>query len=797
MMFDVDEPISDYQKVIRERASQSLEPLRYAFNSPVKIPSPKRSGYAGESYLSAVSRLKTLLKRYEDSKIVEPSILAVTSKPSGTSNGQAFSADNSIWPDTSEVTQLLENQFTVLQHLEGQVEFYKDALESLKQRTQHVVNENETLFDQIKTQAVTQVLASENHPESENELQSRSRGKMSGLQTSVNRRRDDVDGEDDYDGNMSGAREPQPKTNLHREENTDEGQRDKGKTSQEYHPNDTERRTVMPNAATFTSAFEDSFRMGSIDSMLFMSANERKFVNQLEEEVEKIRKLHEAKTKHLETLLYSTRDELEDSQKQVSELQNKLRAQKLLVDERNQPPLCVKCGQQAALLSNYHSDASMDTINKLSKERDELMDTLTEQKAVLGQVRQREFEAYNQVKKSCHMVEQAQLEKAEAIIQVRQLKEYWHKERERHDQYMKLSNEKLEKEREKIREASQVERNNLNKQLDASHEARSALENQLERLTREKVDLATELEQAKGQIMAHTTEIAQTGVNMQQELEQTRRKLVGAHQEITALKATTQQSQRERELDKTRTASETESLRRRLQEAEKGLMDSKEDCLRLTERLDLAEREGKRVLIAKDNLLKTKAEEMENLVERNKEREDRLNSLLRESESKHSQQRSELQQMLEAEIQVCNEMKNECKKLTQQLQDSSEKARCRLQEAKLECSTVKKELEESISERRILEERNTKNDKRINELSTRLKHSDENARKQVDQMCQLLSARNNLLKERKILSQEVEFLRKQWISKATPSVPVTPVDTASYASTDGVEDKGETPDRSF
>lgn len=60
--------------------------------------------------------------------------------------------------------------------------------------------------------------------------------------------------------------------------------------------------------------------------------------------------------------------------------------------------------------------------------------------------------------------------------------------------------------------------------------------------------------------------------------------------------------------------------------------------------------------------------------------------------------------------------------------------RCRLQEAKLECATVKKELEESISERGILEERNTKNDRRINELSTRLKHSDENARKQVDQV---------------------------------------------------------------
>lgn len=51
--------------------------------------------------------------------------MSLSDNKSGTSNGQAFSADNSLWPDTSEVTQLLDNQFTVLQHLEGQVEFYK------------------------------------------------------------------------------------------------------------------------------------------------------------------------------------------------------------------------------------------------------------------------------------------------------------------------------------------------------------------------------------------------------------------------------------------------------------------------------------------------------------------------------------------------------------------------------------------------------------------------------------------------------------------------------------------------
>lgn len=89
----------------------------------------------------------------------------------------------------------------------------------------------------------------------------------------------------------------------------------------------------------------------------------------------------------------------------------------------------------------------------------------------------------------------------------------------------------------------------------------------------------------------------------------------------------------------------------------------------------------------------------------------------------------------------------------------------------------------------MLEEQNTKKDKKINELSARLKQSDENARKQVDQMCELLAARNNLLKERKILSQEVEFLRKQWMSKTTSSVHATPVDTASHASTEQDEEK--------
>lgn len=482
------------------------------------------------------------------------------------------------------------------------------------------------------------------------------------------------------------------------------------------------------------SALESSFGISNLDSQLFMSANERKFVNQLEEEVEKIRKLHEAKTRHLESLLYSTRDELEDYQRQLSELQAKLRAQKVLEDQRGQPALCVKCGHHSAVLSNTHSEAAIDTINQLTKERDDLMNMLTGQKAVLAEVRQREFEAYNQVKKSCNMVEQAQLEKAEAIIHVRQLREDLRKERERHENSMRMFSEKMDMERKKVQEACREEVSGLVKQIESLREAQSALENQLERLTREKVDLMAELEQANSQILANASEISKANETVEKELEQTQMRLSTASQELHSVKATTQQAQREREQERTRLTSEMDELRRRLQEAEHSWMQCKEDCIRFTERLNNAEREAKGAIAAKEKLEKTRAEDFEQLRKQSGQRDEQLTTLLQETETRHTQCRTELQQMLEAEIHVCNKMKEECKRLTQQLEDSAEKSSAKVQDANKECSKLKKKLDESVARRRTLEEQNTKKDKRIHELQSRLKQNDENTRKQVDQV---------------------------------------------------------------
>ena len=58
----------------------------------------------------------------------------------------------------------------------------------------------------------------------------------------------------------------------------------------------------------------------------------------------------------------------------------------------------------------------------------------------------------------------------------------------------------------------------------------------------------------------------------------------------------------------------------------------------------------------------------------------------------------------------------------------------KVQDANKECSKLKKKLDESVARSRTLEEQNTKKDKRIHELQSRLKQNDENTRKQVDQV---------------------------------------------------------------
>ncbi|KAK3725335.1 hypothetical protein QZH41_008956 [Actinostola sp. cb2023] len=111
------------------------------------------------------------------------------------------------------------------------------------------------------------------------------------------------------------------------------------------------------------------------------------------------------------------------------------------------------------------------------------------------------------------------------------------------------------------------------------------------------VGVLSELEQAKAQILANSIDISKVSQETLRQLTETQVKHSLALQEITSLKTTLQTSNRQREQERTRLAAEMDELRRRLVEAESGCMDSKEECIRLTEKLNTAEREPHIIII--------------------------------------------------------------------------------------------------------------------------------------------------------------------------------------------------------
>ncbi|XP_031552129.1 uncharacterized protein LOC116289371, partial [Actinia tenebrosa] len=144
-MVDLDDSVTNNRKTVHNKASESLDYLRYALDSPVSSPTND------DSYSKAVSRLKHLLHRYNHYQQKEPLHVPATS--------QNLPGDPSGFiPDPDELTELLNRHYSVVQHLQAKVDFLKDSLGSLKQKTNLICKENQSLLEQLKSKTIDQLM---------------------------------------------------------------------------------------------------------------------------------------------------------------------------------------------------------------------------------------------------------------------------------------------------------------------------------------------------------------------------------------------------------------------------------------------------------------------------------------------------------------------------------------------------------------------------------------------------------------------------------------------------------------
>ncbi|XP_032173171.1 serologically defined colon cancer antigen 8 isoform X8 [Mustela erminea] len=181
-------------------------------------------------------------------------------------------------------------------------------------------------------------------------------------------------------------------------------------------------------------------------------------------ELEKLKLTYEEKGEILESQLKILRKDLAEYQKNCEDLKERLKHKESLLAanmSNRVGGLCLKCAQHEAVLSQTHSNVHVQTIERLTKERDDLMSALVSVRSSLTDVQQREAGAYEQVKQAMHMTEEANFEKTKVLIQCEQLKNELERQTERLEKELVSQQEKRAFEKETMRREITKEREDL------------------------------------------------------------------------------------------------------------------------------------------------------------------------------------------------------------------------------------------------------------------------------------------------------------------------------------------------
>ncbi|XP_013420193.1 serologically defined colon cancer antigen 8 homolog isoform X2 [Lingula anatina] len=483
-------------------------------------------------------------------------------------------------------------------------------------------------------------------------------------------------------------------------------------------------------------------------------------------ELERISDLHSAKSRRLEAQLANAREEAEQNEKVVEELQGKLRLLESLnklgrADTEQEPGLCIQCAQNEAMVSSVIGGRNTQVIENLTKERDGLIETVASFKSKLEDQKQREEEAYAQLKKSAELVEQAQFDKMQAITQREQLADKLHKFERRMEDLVHSHQKNVDAERELARKESKKEIEELNLRLKELTDLHGTVQHQLDRVTREKVTMQAELERTRTQVTEFDTDYTKATEELKSQLAQANIERNAAVKEMNRIRTEVDKTNRDNEMEKSRLKENLEDVRRRLMQAERELMNAKEECITLATDMQAIEKDAQLCKMAKESMEKGRREELHTVTKRAQQREVELNSLIEEIEARHALTNAETEDMLQQQNGLIGKLREECRTLASQLEQTAQKYRGEVRQVKNLNEELSVRLEKTLNRLKEMEAQHVQHGQMHDKMRQRLAQMDEHAQYQGQQILDLLAKQSSLMRDRQLLGKEVEFLRAQ------------------------------------
>ncbi|XP_031958557.1 serologically defined colon cancer antigen 8 isoform X4 [Corvus moneduloides] len=363
--------------------------------------------------------------------------------------------------------------------------------------------------------------------------------------------------------------------------------------------------------------------------------------------LENLKLLYQEKVSILDAQIQSLRKDLSESQKTCKDLEERLQHQKSLVAARNSTQvggLCLNCAQHEAILAQTHCNVHVQTIERLTRERDDLMEALVSVRQSMKEMQQRESNACRQVEHAVQMAEEANFEKTKALVHCDQLKSEMERQKNYLEKELAAQLNKRADEKEALQEEMKKEREDLTTMVTALSKDVAVLEAQVERITREKNSLVNQLEESHHQLASHEMEMNKVCGEMRYQLNQTKMKKDEAEKELREYRTKTIRELEIKDQKIEKLGLELNGNKQRLEQAQQDVTGAREECLKLTELLSKSEHQL-HLTRSEVNQLSQEKEYLHGRLEKMQKRNDELDQQCIQHGRMHERMKSRLQQL--------------------------------------------------------------------------------------------------------------------------------------------------------
>ncbi|XP_036309423.1 serologically defined colon cancer antigen 8 isoform X2 [Pipistrellus kuhlii] len=506
-----------------------------------------------------------------------------------------------------------------------------------------------------------------------------------------------------------------------------------------------------------------SYSHGDADMTKVSSAHE---AEKWKLELERLKLTYEQKCEILESQLRVLRKNLAESQRNCEDLKVRLKHKESVLAAQASNPnrvggLCVKCAQHEAVLSQTHSNVHVQTIERLTKERDDLMAALVSARSSLADVQLREAGAYEQVKCAMQMTEEANLEKTKALIQCEQLRSELERQAERLERELATQQEKRACDKEMMKKELTQEREDSGSKMLALSQNLAHLEAQLEKATREKVSAVNQLEEIQNQLASREADATKVCGELHYQLNKTKMEKEEAEKELREYRAKAKRDLDLKDQEIERLTLELSESKQHVEREQQKAAGAGEQLLTLTQRLGETERQLHRTRLEKESIQQSLSSEAKAQALQAQQRQQELTQKMQQMEAQHDRTESEQYSLLTSQNAFLTKLKEECSTLAKKLEQISQKSRSAVAQLSQEKKYAYEKLKKLQERNEELEEQCVQHGRLHEIMKQRLQQLDQHSQATAQQLVQLLSKQNALLQERQSLSEEVERLRAQ------------------------------------